>query len=115
MAAEIQRQLPGGKQADCGKNAPRQQGQMISLAQIIKPAAKKTAQPAAQRFNELAYRYPTKMIALTECGTVADISAQWSADAKWSFFMPWYPGGGVVHATDAWWQSAMSNSNVITR
>ena len=74
-----------------------------------------TAQTAAQRFNELAYRYPTKMIALTECGTVADISAQWSADAKWSFFMPWYPGGGVVHATDAWWQSAMSSSNVITR
>ena len=74
-----------------------------------------TAQTAAQRFNELAYRYPTKMIALTECGTVADISAQWNADAKWSFFMPWYPGGGVVHATDAWWQSAMSNPNVITR
>jgi len=74
-----------------------------------------TAQTAAQRFNELAYRYPTKMIALTECGTVADISAQWNADAKWSFFMPWYPGGGVVHATDAWWQSAMSNSNVITQ
>ncbi|MFC2493324.1 MAG: glycoside hydrolase family 26 protein [Prevotella sp.] len=74
-----------------------------------------TAQTAAQRFNELAYRYPTKMIALTECGTVADISAQWSADAKWSFFMPWYPGGGVVYATDAWWKSAMSNPNVITR
>ena len=74
-----------------------------------------TAETSAQRFNELAYRYPTKMIALTECGTVAEIPAQWSADAKWSFFMPWYPGGGVVHATDAWWKSAMSASEVITR
>ena len=74
-----------------------------------------SAQTAVQRFNELAYRYPTKMIALTECGTVAEISAQWNADAKWSFFMPWYPGGGVVHATDAWWKSAISAPEVITR
>ena len=55
------------------------------------------------------------MIALTECGTVAEISAQWSADAKWSFFMPWYPGGGVVYATDAWWKSAMTAPEVIAR
>jgi len=74
-----------------------------------------SAQTAVQRFNELAYRYPTKMIALTECGTVAEISAQWSADAKWSFFMPWYLGGGAVHATDAWWKSAISAPEVITR
>ncbi len=74
-----------------------------------------TAEQAAQRFNELAYRYPSKMIALTECGTVAEIPAQWAADAKWSFFMPWYPGGGTVHATDAWWKSAMSAPEVIAR
>ena len=55
MAAEIQRQLPSGKQADCGKNTPRQQGQMISLAQIIKPTAKKIAQSAAQANTDIAY------------------------------------------------------------
>ena len=74
-----------------------------------------TAADAAKRFNELAYRYPTKMIALTECGSVAEIPAQWKAGAQWSYFMPWYPSSSVVHATNAWWTSAMDASEVISR
>ena len=55
------------------------------------------------------------MIALTECGTVADIPAQWNAGAQWSYFMPWYPSSSVVHATNAWWTAAMGASEVIYR
>ena len=71
-----------------------------------------SAAAMADRFNTLAYRYPTKMISLTECGTVSDVPTQWSSDAKWSWFMPWY---GSTHATDDWWKAAMNSEYVITR
>ena len=71
-----------------------------------------SAEQMAERFNSLAYRYPTKMISLTECGTVTDIPAQWKGDAQWSSFMPWYGG---THATDDWWKAAMNSEDVITR
>ena len=71
-----------------------------------------SAEQMAERFNSLAYRYPTKMISLTECGTVTDIPAQWKGDAQWSWFMPWYGG---THATDDWWKAAMNSEDVITR
>lgn len=68
-----------------------------------------TAEEMAARFNELAYRYPSKMISLTECGTVADIPSQWKSDAAWSWFMPWYGDG---HASDEWWKAAMNSEDV---
>jgi len=71
-----------------------------------------SAAAMADRFNTLAYRYPTKMISLTECGTVSDVPTQWNSDAKWSWFMPWY---GSTHATDDWWKAAMNSEYVITR
>ena len=71
-----------------------------------------SAAAMADRFNTLAYRYPTKMISLTECGTVSDVPTQWNSDAKWSWFMPWY---GSTHATDDWWKAAMKSEYVITR
>ena len=71
-----------------------------------------SATAMADRFNTLAYRYPTKMISLTECGTVSDVPTQWNSDAKWSWFMPWY---GSTHATDDWWKAAMNSEYVITR
>lgn len=76
-----------------------------------------TADEAAARFNALAYRYPTKMITLSECGTVAEIPAQWDADAKWGWFMPWYDNDDAetLHATDDWWKAAMNSEYVITR
>ena len=71
-----------------------------------------SAEEMAERFNTLAYRYPKKMIALTECGTVTDIPNQWKQNAKWSWFMPWYGGS---HASDDWWKATMNSDNVITR
>ncbi len=76
-----------------------------------------TADEAAERFNNLAYHYPTKMITLSECGTVVDIPQQWEADAKWGWFMPWYEGSSSnpKHATDDWWKTTMNSQYVITR
>ena len=71
-----------------------------------------SAAAMADRFNTLAYRYPTKMISLTECGTVSDVPTQWNSNAQWSWFMPWY---GSTHATDDWWKAAMKSEYVITR
>lgn len=66
-------------------------------------------------YSTLTKQYPDKMIALSECGTVADISDQWSAGCKWLWFMPWYDGDDTVHADSSWWTDAMGQSYVITR
>ena len=70
-----------------------------------------------REFEEIQKTYPTKMVALGECGkdgstAFATIPSVWSAGAKWSWFMPWY--GSNMPDTD-WWKSAMSNPNVIDR
>lgn len=87
----------------------------------------------AERINSECYRFlkehsPGKMAALTECGGVADIAAQWAAGARWLFFMPWYdygrtakPGsaafGETAHGScdAAWWQRATENEFVLWR
>ena len=71
---------------------------------------------------------PTKLRALTECGNVPRISAQWKAGAKWLFFMPWYDYGRTNNpnseefkstehgsANAAWWTEAFSNDYVLSR
>ena len=71
---------------------------------------------------------PTKLRALTECGNVPRISAQWKAGAKWLFFMPWYdygrtnnPSSEAFKSTEhgsanaAWWTEAFSNDYVLSR
>jgi mannan endo-1,4-beta-mannosidase len=75
---------------------------------------------AVAQFKQIQQAYPTKMVALAECGNVANIGEQWTAGAKWLFFMPWYDNSATdtsVHqyATKEWWQAATSNANVITR
>ncbi|NDV77399.1 glycosyl hydrolase [Dysgonomonas sp. 511] len=62
-------------------------------------------------------RYGHKIVALTESGTLGLLSEQWNAGARWAWFMPWYGtnDNGENHATDAWWQDAMSQDYVITR
>ena len=74
----------------------------------------------ASQYNLIFGSYPQKMIALSECGSVAKLSEQWSAGANWSFFMPWYQYDattlvGHQHADQAWWKVAMSQDYVITR
>ncbi len=65
-----------------------------------------------------------KMLALSECGyseyttsQVAKISEQWSAGAKWLYFMPWYDNDGATtfHSDEAWWTDAMGQDYVIDR
>lgn len=82
----------------------------------------------AEEFASIQQQYPTKMITLSEMGSVVNISAQWSAGAKWSYFMPWYDNDRTNNPADAtfnqtnhqhadadWWKDAMENSVVITR
>ncbi|MGL4851866.1 MAG: glycosyl hydrolase [Phocaeicola sp.] len=75
------------------------------------------ANACASQFSLVANSYANKMVALSECGTVAEISTQWSANAKWLWFMPWYDNAGAenAHASDAWWIDAMNQSYVISR
>ena len=87
-----------------------------------------SASVIAAEYESIQETYSSKMITLSECGSVATIPAQWSAGAQWSYFMPWYdyertndPGSGNFggtdhqHANAAWWISAMSNTTIITR
>ena len=82
----------------------------------------------AGQFNQLQNYYPGKPVALSECGSVATFSAQWSAGAKWSWFMPWYdynrtlnPGDDLfhmeehMHASATWWKDAFDQPYVIAR
>ena len=76
-----------------------------------------------QEFTEIQARYPNKMVVLGECGKgdsgeQGKIGDCWNAGAKWGHFMVWYQGeqGSTdTMCSDAWWNDAMSNSNVITR
>lgn len=67
-------------------------------------------------------------MALTECGNLPKISAQWRVGAKWLFFAPWYdygrtsnPNSTEFKSTDhsncnaEWWQDAFSTDYVLTR
>ena len=80
------------------------------------------------QFTTLLNRYPGKPVALSECGNVTTISAQWNAGAKWLWFMPWYdydrtldPGSEAFqekshqHAPIVWWEDALAQPYVLTR
>ena len=76
-----------------------------------------TAAVNATEFKQIQQAYPTKMVALGECGkdgatAFATIPSVWSAGAKWSWFMPWY-GSNMPDAD--WWKAAMSSPSVIDR
>ena len=71
---------------------------------------------------------PDKLVALTECGSIASISAQWQAGAKWLFFMPWYDHKRTNNPTSSefqqsthtnadvdWWHNAWSQPYVLSR
>jgi mannan endo-1,4-beta-mannosidase len=82
----------------------------------------------AGEFKAIQQTYPAKMVTLSECGSVANISGQWGSNAKWSYFMPWYDyiRTGDTSSTEFastehdfanadWWKDAMNQSYVITR
>ncbi len=79
-------------------------------------------------YQFLAEASPDKLVALTECGNVAQIGQQWDSGARWLFFMPWYDYGRTndpsssnfknaahQHANKAWWDEAFSHDYVLTR
>ena len=80
-------------------------------------------------FNTAQNSYTNCMVALSECGDVAQIPSQWEQGATWSWFMPWYDYDRTndktstefdkttphKHADIAWWQSAFAQSYVLTR
>ena len=82
------------------------------------------AASCADNYTTVYNKYSNKIVTLSECGwseytnsRVANISDQWAAGAKWSWFMPWYDGSDAVnkHADEAWWKAAMELDYVITR
>ncbi|MDR2556855.1 MAG: Ig-like domain-containing protein [Bacteroidales bacterium] len=79
-----------------------------------------SAASSFEQFSTIINAYPNKLAALSECGTIASISQQWDAGAKWLFFMPWYDYDatsliGHEHADGGWWIDAVANPAVITR
>ncbi len=86
------------------------------------------ASAIAVEFSAIQDSYPNKMVTMSECGGSATISTQWSAGAKWAFFMPWYDyertnntsesdfsSTDHQYANAAWWTDAINNNAVITR
>jgi mannan endo-1,4-beta-mannosidase len=80
-----------------------------------------SATDCAAQYDAVTKAYPQKMAALTECGwsdytnsRVGLISAQWTAGARWLWFMPWYDNTGATqrHADDIWWIDAMKQEYV---
>ena len=82
----------------------------------------------SMEFNSIQAKYPNKIITLSEMGSVANISAQWSSGAKWSYFMPWYDYERTINTSgtefqdtshdfaDAdWWIDALDSPYVVTR
>jgi len=53
-------------------------------------------------FSVMEQNFPQKMLALSECGNVAPISAQLNVGAKWLWYMLWYDHRDVNFWNDAW-------------
>lgn len=82
-----------------------------------------------QEFFEIQSTYPTKMVALGECGNNYDeskkliaeaalMSDTWISDAQWSHFMVWCTkeqNATMTMCSDNWWKDAMKSQYVITR
>lgn len=73
------------------------------------------ADDIASTFHKIQNTYPTKMVTLSECGNIPQISDIENAGGNWSWFMPWYgdDSEGTPHANDEWWRNAMSHDYVI--
>lgn len=78
---------------------------------------KKNVQEVVREFRQLSKQYPYHMLALSECGDVANVSQMWEASAKWSWVMPWYPGNmesnPEEHATLTWWKDLFAQPYVV--
>lgn len=78
-----------------------------------------------REFLSIQKTYPSKMVALGECGyntssktDGAKIGDLWEAGARWGHFMVWYQGdygSTSTMASDDWWKASMNADCVITR
>jgi len=79
-------------------------------------------------YNSIQNLYKDKMIAMSECGSVSDIAAQFETGVKWSWFMTWYDYDRTKDSSSSdfksteheyanadWWKKAFNSSSVITR
>jgi mannan endo-1,4-beta-mannosidase len=79
-------------------------------------------------YTTLKSRFPNKIVTLSECGNVANLTEQTAQGVRWSWFMPWYdyertsaPGSAAFnstahgHANAAWWNNAFSDPRVLSR
>lgn len=79
-------------------------------------------------YENISNRYPGKIVTLSECGSVLNISEQADAGIYWSWFMPWYDyyrtknmsgtafdEPGHEHASINYWKNAFSCKDVISR
>lgn len=83
--------------------------------------------PLMKEFNQLTDEYPTKLVALAECGNGDEVhislwSKIWNQGSRWSWFMTWYDynynaGNSEEHqfAGKVWWQDAFSSGVVVDR
>lgn len=62
------------------------------------------------RFLRLQQRYPSKMITLSECGDVPQLSVMEADEVTWLWAMPWYGNNsqGNPWGSDAWWNDAVN-------
>jgi hypothetical protein len=69
----------------------------------------KSVSDVSERYESLCQRYPMRMVTLSECGHVPDVSAQKENGALWSWTMPWYGNcdDGTPWVSDAWWSDAV--------
>ena len=71
----------------------------------------KSVTDVSARFEELRGRYPSRMVTLSECGQVPNVSIQKDNGAMWSWAMPWYGNrdDGTPWVSDAWWENAVNS------
>lgn len=78
----------------------------------------------AEEFAAIVEAFPNKMVTLSECGSVPDLSAQWAAGAQWLFAMPWYDYDADntaksldnhCHANTTWWKNTMNFEQSVDR
>ncbi|MBE6340612.1 MAG: beta-mannosidase [Bacteroidales bacterium] len=80
----------------------------------------RTYAQCAKMYELLSECWAHKIVTLSECGSVGNISEQLNAGAKWSFFMPWYTYNltkleDSEHANTAWWTDAANCANILWR
>lgn len=80
----------------------------------------KAAAQCVKAYELLSGNWANKMITLSECGSVGTMSEQFSAGARWSYFMPWYTYNltnlaDSEHANTAWWTNASNCTDILWR